>query len=275
MKNSNYTYILGSGWWCTEDRNADGRERFFGSEDIRKKAFHQHWYRSICRYTNPTKIFIVDSASPVLPALETSDPRIEFVSLAFNAGHSTHPVGRYCGWMRSVLLGLEYAMANDADYFVYVEQDALLFGQGIVEGCIAQMGGSYMFGSGVGTPQILQQSFFVIRKDGMRRFIQRIHGIEESDAVICPEEKFFIAASRMGWLMRRIYISLKKKKKGLIRKKLLKLLSDRYKNYDLIPFGYGRCRPIDFDQPFYYFQHGTSEEIVDYFRAESFGGLAE
>ena len=89
----------------------------------------------------------------------------EFLSLPLNAGHSTDHKGKYSGWMRSILLGLEYAYLSDTEYFVYVEQDALLYGDNIVEKCIDKMTKPYMFGSGLGTKQPLQQSFFIIRSN--------------------------------------------------------------------------------------------------------------
>ena len=86
---------------------------------IRTPLFHKMWYRSLCRFASPEKIFIVDSNSPVAPPLHLDDARIEFVSLDRNYGHATTCDSKMCGWSRSVLLGAAYALCCDADYFVY------------------------------------------------------------------------------------------------------------------------------------------------------------
>ena len=110
-----YNYIIGSGWWCGE-ANPDDKRKILGSDIIRGKEFHKLWYESVCRFTSPEKIFIVDSASPVKPDLNKDDDRIEFFSLTTNAGHSTLHTGKYCGWTRAVLAGIYYAHMCDADY---------------------------------------------------------------------------------------------------------------------------------------------------------------
>lgn len=259
-------YIVGSGWWCTENAENDGRSVFYGSDWIRSKDFHKLWYWAVNEFTSPQKIFIVDSASPVAPDLSSCDPRLEFVSLPINAGHSTNHLGKFSGWTRSVLLGLEYAMASEADYFVYIEQDVLISGWGIVEYCIGQMRTPYMFGAGNGTSQVLQQSFFVVSKAGMRRFADRLRQVSAPDREISPEDKFFLAASRMGRVLSRIYCYARKKRKGWARKRLVRYLRIKYKNYDELPFGFGRSRPIDFGDHYYYFQHASQAELDEYIR---------
>jgi hypothetical protein len=42
------------------------------------------------------------------------------------------------------------------------------------------------------------------------------------------------------------------------------------RNYALLPFGYGRVRPIDFDAEVFYFQHGSAAEISEYRRLTGF-----
>ena len=69
------------------------------------------------------------------------------IRLPRNPGHATVHTGHYSGWTASVLYSLEYALAADIDYLVYVEQDVLLYGQGIIEHCIARMRKPLMFGT--------------------------------------------------------------------------------------------------------------------------------
>ncbi|HRW98596.1 MAG TPA: hypothetical protein P5280_03860, partial [Cyclobacteriaceae bacterium] len=256
MTNNSHSYIIGTGWWCTdEDEKIKLKERkFLGSDSIRGRDFHLLWYESICRNTSPRKILIVDSNSPLHPNLNIDDNRIEFLSLPFNAGHSTNHIGKWAGWTRSVILGLQYAQVADVDYFVYVEQDALLKGQGIIEYCITRMKTPYMFGCGQGTPQILQQSFFIIHRNAINHFLTRLVAMRDADSQLCPEDKFAIATSQVLTTMSPML----KKLSTYRRWRLIRLLS----RYDHLPLGYGRTRPIDFSDKYFYFQHGTDEEIA-------------
>lgn len=253
-------YVIGSGWWCAQD--SDERHSLFGDDVIRSRDFHRLWYASIDKYTSPEKIIIVDSCSPVRPELNDRDPRLEFISLSLNAGHNTCHTGKYCGWIRAVLLGMEYAMQCGADYYVYVEQDALLFGDGIVEHCISKMTRPVMLGSGAGTPQKIQQSMFIIRHDAVRRFMHRIHQIDFSDKEVSPEEKFHIAASRGA---PRLLAGVHRRAGSGALFKWLDWQAWKYlRDYDVLPFGYGRARPIDFGDAFFYLQHGDRAEIDSY-----------
>jgi len=246
--------VIGSGWWCNAEPRASWQTT--GDDLIRSAAFHTLWYESICRNTSPVRILMLDSNSPVKPPLNPNDDRIEFVSLPVNSGHSTEDRHFFCGWTKSVLMGMLYAACSEVDYFVYVEQDVLLKGEGIVEHAIAQMKRDYMFGSGAGTPQVLQQSFFIIRTTAAFEFIKRYNRINASDADLSPEYKFAVCASDWYQAAEPFLSRLKYKR----RKKLL----CKYPGFDELPFGYGRTRPINFSDPFLYFQHGTREEIEAY-----------
>ena len=256
--NNSSNYIVGTGWWCTTQdlRSAQKERKFLGSDSIRGRDFHEIWYQSLCDNTSPKKILIVDSNSPVKPDLNTDDNRIEFISLPFNAGHSTKHTGKWSGWMRSVILGLQYAQVADAEYYVYVEQDVLLKGKGIIEHCIKEMRTPYMFGSGIGTPQILQQSFFIIHHSGINDFVSRLVSMQNTDSDLCPEDKFAIATSWALTHLSTVLVRLDiRRRRQIIR---------RFANYDLLPVGFGRTRPIDFKNKFLYFQHGTAEELEIY-----------
>ncbi|MGU9865530.1 hypothetical protein [Kluyvera ascorbata] len=131
-----YNYIIGSGWWCGDNVGRNVR----GDDFIRGKDFHKIWYDSIVKNCNPQKIVIVDSASPIKPDL-ADDSRLEFISLNRNWGHSTtlNEKEVFCGWTASVILGLQYAALCDTDYFVYIEQDVVLVGDGIIDKIISDM----------------------------------------------------------------------------------------------------------------------------------------
>ena len=193
------------------------------------------------------------------PDLNADDHRIEIISLPFNAGHSTKHVGKWSGWMRSVLLGLQYAQVADVEYFVYVEQDVLLRGEGIIEHCIKEMRTPYMFGSGIGTPQIIQQSFFIMHRAGINDFVSRLAAIPFRDSELCAEDKFVIATS---WTLTHLSGVLAR-----LNRPARQLILRRFANYDLLPVGFGRTRPVDFNNKYFYFQHGTDKELEMYSEA--------
>ncbi len=246
-------YVIGTGWWCGSADGSGDRPLAKGDEIIRGVEFHRLWYAAIDGFTRPGKIFMVDSASPVRPPLNPEDPRIEYVRLDHNAGHSSVHTGRYAGWTRSVLLGIQYANLCQADYFVYVEQDALVFGEGIVEAAITAMRRPFMFGHPGNTPQPLQQSFFVIRRDGFEPFLRRYAAVRSADSRVAPEKKFALASSPLlGMLPEFLFYT---------RSPTASPLSRLLGRYDLLPFGYGRNRPLQFAEPHFYFQHGSGDEI--------------
>ncbi len=253
-------YVIGTGWWCAGA--ATEQRKVMGDDSIRGSAFHALWYESICRFTSPEKILIVDSASPVPPPIDPSDPRLELVSLNFNAGHATNLKGKYCGWMRSVLLGAQYALMCDTDYFVYVEQDVLLYGKGIVEHCASKMTTPFMFGAPADTPQPLQQSFFIVRRDGLAQLLEGIHKIAQRDNEIAPEVKFAMAATKRFWRLMG-FLACRQARSWRINA-VRNYMMEQFRGFDWLPIGHGRSKPIDFGQPYFYFQHGTTEEIEQY-----------
>jgi hypothetical protein len=245
-------YIICSGWWCSNESSNNYRKLAYGSDKIRDRTFHKIWYDLICKNTNPEKIFIVDSASPIKPELNLKDTRLQLVSLTHNPGHATNHTGLLCGWTKAVILGLEYASLCATDYFVYIEQDTLIKGRGIIEHCIQHMHKPYMFGSGSSTPQPLQQSFFIIRNDGIDKFLRRIKQIPIRDNQFSPELKFYVAASRLP-----LPIGILACRFATLRK-FMQLWND----FDFLPIGYGRKRPINFQDEYFYAQHMSDKELV-------------
>ena len=252
-------YIVGSGWWCDDELDAPlepGNRALYGDEKIRSSAFHHLWYYSVDKFTSPEKIIIVDSNSPVAPAINDNDKRIEFVSLAVNSGHAINAIHHLSGWTKSVLLGLQYAMFSEVEYFVYVEQDTLLKGGAIVEYCIDRMKKPWMFGSGMGTPQPLQQSFMIFDMRFASQFIANYLNIQKADRIVSPEQKFVIACNGFPKFLEWAALRFRDRK----RRKVLK----KFSNYDTLPMGYGRSRPINFDDKLFYFQHGNRQELERY-----------
>ncbi|RLW68476.1 MAG: hypothetical protein B6D68_03540 [spirochete symbiont of Stewartia floridana] len=262
-----YNYLISSGWWCDESSHGEDRTNRFGDQQIRGRDFHQLWYRCIKRFTNPGAIYIVDSASPTTPILHEDEI---FVHLQKNFGHSTNCTERLGGFVRAVSLGMYYAYINDFEYWVYIEQDALVFGDGLVERCIdfmRQYRCPILFGDGRGTPQPIQQSFMLMHKDAIMPFLYGIDRIRASDREISPEWKYSIAANSLLRLIPEGIFRgiLSPSKHGRIirsiTRRLMSAAATIGKKYRYLPIGYGRARPIQFNDSHFYFQHGTREEL--------------
>ncbi len=230
-------YCVFSGWYCDDKpRNY----ATFGTHKIREKDFFNLWYKSITTFTKPEKIFITDSASPVKPDLP-DDPRIEFVSLYKNFGHAQHKDVVYCGSSKSVLSGIFYAQLNEFDYAVHVEQDILLYGEGIVEKLINTFPKNAMIvPQGKGTFQPAQQSFMIIHKSAYMKFINLYLEFSRGDGILSPEAKVYLIAQHIGGA--------------------------------LVNLGYGRARPIDFSQEVFFIEHATEEELTAYLDKTGFEG---
>jgi hypothetical protein len=115
-----------------------------------------------------------------------------------------------------------------------------------------------MFGSGVGTPQPLQQSFFIVRKDGMRQFLSGLHAINQPDKVIVPEWKFVLASLGASGTLSEWLTS------GEVRRaRLFRVFGKLFQSigFDVLPMGFGRCRPVDTRAEHFYFQHATLDEM--------------
>lgn len=259
------SYLITTGWWCGE--SGELRETCFGDEEIRGKDFFKSWYNAVTSFSKPKKILVVDSASPIKPELPDDD-RIEIVSLDINAGHSTKHTGKLCGVTRAHIMGMQYALLCEVDYWVYIEQDALIYGVDIIEDSIKKMNKGIMFGCGRGTPQPMQQSFMIIHREKIPKFLWRLNKINAIDNKISPEMKFAIASSSVLSMLPE-FIFYENKSNSPLKRRLYRLVSSFLKlnlTFDVIPFGYGRKRPIDFNDSQFYFQHGLEEELDNYNR---------
>ncbi|WP_025563159.1 hypothetical protein [Psychromonas sp. SP041] len=258
-----YKYVITTGWWCKNLEQKDMRDVLLGDDEIRSKDFFLSWLAAVNKFTYPKKILIVDSASPIKPDLSCNDKILEIVSLDCNAGHSTNHLGKYAGVTRAHMMGMMYALTCEVDYWVYIEQDALIYGDGIVEYCIEHMKNGIMFGDGKGTPQPMQQSFMIMKTEEIPQFIKKLTDIKLTDNEISPEMKFALASSKYINLLPIFLLSkLNSKRSYMIIIKLFLMLTSRF---DKLPIGYGRTRPIDFKDKFFYFQHGCKKELNVYF----------
>ncbi|MEM8653481.1 MAG: hypothetical protein AAGF36_01950 [Pseudomonadota bacterium] len=250
------TYVIGSGWWCTDEADdvVNPKRKKLGTNLQREVEFFKIWLESVERCSSPKSIVVVDSASPIKPDADLR-ARSSWIELPINARHATDHIGKWSGWLRSVLMSGQYALTTEAEYFVYVEQDCLLNGEDIIERCIGTMKTGLMFGSGDGTPQPLQQSFFLIHRSRISGFLKNLSELEAPDSELSPEWKFIFAAWRPLVLLANSGFLRRPK----TRDRIVQLASRYF--YDTLPVGSGRSRPVPFDASHYYFQHGSEDEI--------------
>ena len=251
-----------TGWYC--DETSPRNYEVHGAEINRGLAFRPLWWQSISRFVSPSHVVVVDSASPSpAPDDRYFSGRIDQIRLQVNPGHPQTTKFHYSGWTASVLVGLEYALVSDLDYFLYVEQDALLFGDGLLDKIESQLRRhKFVFGAGYGAWP-LQQSVFAIRKDGYRQFLSRMHKIACRDVELSPELKFGIASAESPYLAALLdnfaNVPVKTLRTKLVRR-TLKALGE----FAVLGFGYGRTRPINFNDDCFYFQQGTTAELNAY-----------
>lgn len=259
-------YVIGTGWWCTSE---DKREAKFlnGENYIRSAEFHRLWAKAIKSFCNPSEVIVVDSASPIKADWDRKILPYRVLELSKNLGHATKLNNtKYCGWMASVMMSLEYAVYTDAEYYVYVEQDALLMGENIIENCINNMKPNidFAFGSTPDNTQPLQQSFFIIKRSGFEKFITNLKRIPYTDAQMAPEVKFALATSNFLMGLPLVWFTQSFTKFGKAKRRFNSFILKKIAPYAFLNIGYGRNRPIRFDDLNFYFQHGSADELAKY-----------
>lgn len=256
-----------SGWYST---NAPRNYETAGDDFIRGPGFRSLWWNSLDQYMRPNHVLIVDSASPVKPDdAACTSTRFQTLELLRNPGHSQNTTAHYCGYTASVLLGLEFALHNDVDMVIYVEQDVLVYGSSIIEQTKrALRRHDFVFGND--TRQV-QTSYWAMNRAGIRRFMKNLHAMKFTDKQIAPEHKFMFAAT--GWLpspLLRLAVYTPIIPVRRISGRLYWMLLNMARGYNFLPFGYGRLRPINFQDEVFYFQHASADELSQYRRLTGF-----
>ena len=260
--------LVTSGWYAANEPRS---YRTAGADVIRGVGFRPLWWRSLDKYVAAEHVFIVDSASPVKPDdAACTSTKFQRVELLMNPGHSQDGTTHYCGYMAAVILGLEFALHNDVEMLLYVEQDALLFGDDIVAKTKSALRRrDLVFGRG--SEVDIQQSFFAANKKGIRQFLSALHAIAYSDKQIAPEHKFMFAGSRMlpSPLIRlAVHTSIDKLRRAGSLAVCRCLRS--WTKLRIPAVRYGRDRPINFNDEVFYFQHGSIDEIAQYKKMTGF-----
>ena len=231
--------VVGSGWWC----DVTPHEWALGSASTRSIGFFDLWYRQVSECLRPDRVIVTDSASPLKPSYR-AHKGLQWVELDRNYGHANDiRVGRirtkYSGFTRSVINGAMYALCCDADFYVYVEQDCLLYGKDFLNEAVGNstadilLGAPTENGKGLGgrpADGMLQQSLIVVRRSGLERLLIGLLSTTATDGEVSPEETM-----RM-----------------------------RLQPFDFVWVPYGRSRPIDFNRSHFYVQHLDEDELASF-----------
>jgi hypothetical protein len=161
----------------------------------------------------------------------------------------------------------------DEEWYVFVEQDVLLFGKGIVEREIQNSKSGMFFGREESGTQPIQQGFYGVRRDKIVNFNKKLSCIPERDGDISPEVKFLWAGSWLPiWVIRLMRLVIKillsllpiKYNRDALTLQILNSVCLRFKKFDFALSRGGRNRPINMDQEFYYLTLASLEEIEAY-----------
>jgi hypothetical protein len=222
-------YSIISGWYADhQPRNY----KVYGDDFVRSVDCFPLWYECVSRFTSPTNILIIDSASPLKPSLPF-DPRINWITLKKNYGHGQVAETKLCGWSRCLLGGLMYGYANGDDYTVLVEQGSLFYGERIIERQIEKYpDADIIVPSGNGTPQPIQTGIMIFRTAIAPQFVEAFARINEFDRDFKTERKTVEAA------------------KGL--------------NLALSDLSFGRRRPVDLSAQEYFMRHLNLDELREF-----------
>jgi hypothetical protein len=189
---------------------------------------------------NPHSIVVTDSAAPEKPDYR-SFTNIHWIELDRNYGQPNDiRVGRiqtkYSGFTRAVFNGAMYALCCEADFYVFVEQDCLLYGDDLLNRAVADSNDDILLGrptekgkglKGSVAAPMLQNALVIVRRTGLERFIGAILGAPWTDGEVSPEETIRL----------------------------------RMPPYGFIGIPFGRSRPIDFKEPNFYVHHLDDNEL--------------
>lgn len=255
-----------TGWYSTKSNRT---YTTFGDEKIRSLSFRGLWNASVENALKPESISIIDSASPVKLDVLKEASKGQIISLAHNLGHAQESVNLLCGYTVGVLTGLILQYSSKADFIVYVEQDTLIYGdlRGYINALPRNI--KYQFGSGVGCPQPLQVSLMIFKREDVLEFCSNVLSLNYKDSVVSPELKFLYASTTgLRKYILNILIKLSIRELSLlarISRRLIGLFARHfYPASQLLKFGYGRTRPINFSDELFHFQHSTDGELSLY-----------
>lgn len=217
-------YVIVSGFYEGEQKTTNF--------SISKKDFLDIWYKNTVQFCNPTKIYVINVSNPI----DKKYANLEFINMTENLGHvndfvklnDTHSLS---GYTLSVLIGMLVAYNNKAD-FIYKEQDCLAFGNWVDElyNELEEKGNKMLIGKGH-MDGFIEQSLFICKNEFILPFISLYLNFMQGDYPLLPEYKF------------------------------LQIMQNNPALIGFLDFGYGRIRPVNYQDSVFYVQQLNDEEI--------------
>lgn len=196
-------------------------------------GFFQTWLENTLRYSEPKRISVMADSGSVIPS---NHQLLLKLDLAGDLGHFMELLRgekpyRLNGWSGAIITGAMLAYCDEADY-IFKEQDCLAFGPW-VNAMYEQLGDAgAIWGNCSFMP--CEQSLFLVKHGHIPEFVMHyLDGPPQNREGELGEDKF---------------------------KRMEEKYPDKYKRFS---FGVGRDRPINWDDPVFYFQQAKSEEVEE------------
>ncbi len=202
-----------------------------------KEALFDIWWKNTLyhtRYNPPKDIYVINSGGTI------SNKRGKWVDIDYNIGHvcdtmkggfNEHKHG-LCGWTMSTLHAALLAYSCDCD-LIYKEQDCLAFGNWVEKIYETTPEGCKIVTGIMDIPFKIEQSLFLIKKEFLIEFVREYLSLIVPDWEMVPEHKWD------------------------------KLFVEKFSGRcGFLPFGYGRKRPVNYDDKIFYVQHGPVQREI-------------
>lgn len=216
---------------------------YYGDKD---DEYHQKlypiWLKNTIFHTRkhpPKNIYVINSGG-YMP--EEQRGVAKWIDLDYNIGHVVDTMAGgvnafkhgLCGWTMSTLMGALTAYSCNCD-LIYKEQDCLAFGDwvpllySVLNNDIVMTTGRLSDD----LPFRIEQSLFGMKRDFLIEFVRTYLAQKAPDWEVVPEHKWAAMVD--------------KEFKG---------------RFEYLPFGYGRNRPINYDDKIFYMQHDPHHRLI-------------
>lgn len=236
--------IVGTGWWAPDDLSQ--------TTLTRHERIFPMWHHFVRKYIDPDGIVVINSANERKPDFNAYDD-VEVINLDKNYGTGNAIRNgaiktKYNGWTRSCYLSCAYALACDADWFVYVEQDCLLRGPNLLQEATHSSIHPVWLGPVPGKGY----------KPGTTELVQ-LAGFHQVSLIIARNDGLI---SLMKACVEGPYTDGEKPAE-------VRLSENLGGKFNLIKIPFGRSRPLDLSAPVMYAQDWTREELKMFLEQEA------
>lgn len=236
--------IVGTGWWAPDDLSQ--------TTLTRHERMFPMWYHFVRKYIDPDRIVVVNSANRRKPDFSAYEG-VEVINLDRNYGTGNAIKNgtirtKYNGWTRSCYLSCCYALACDAEQFVYVEQDCLLRGADLLQEATHSSVYPVWLGPAPGKGY----------KPGSKDLVQ-LAGFNQVSLIVARHDGLI---SLMKACVEGPYTDGE-------RPAEVRLAENLGGRFNLIKIPFGRSRPLDLSAPVMYAQDWSREELTAFLEQEA------